>query len=91
MYDKLGEREEPSYNEVSGSYKKKVDINEDAAYGGYDTNIDEYDKQAPKPSHEKYDFIDDGTAIDLIRFGIGSRLLTNGYDLLFRDINGDFF
>ena len=91
MYDKLGEREEPSYSEVSGNYKKKVDINEDAAYGGYDTHISEYDKQAPGPSHEKYDFIDDGTAVDLIRFGVGSRLLTNGYDLLFRDINGDFF
>lgn len=73
------------YDTLSGNVK------EDAVYGGYDGLIDEYDKQAPGPYHEKYDFIDDGTAIDLIRFSIGSRLVTNGYDLLFMTSDGDFY
>lgn len=91
MYDKVGDKEVSAYNDISGVHTKKVDISEDAAYGGYDGIVDEYDKQAPGPQHEKYDFIDDGTAVDLIRFGIGSRLLTNGYDLIFMDAAGSFY
>ena len=45
----------------------------------------------PGPYHEKYDFIDDGTAIDILRFAIGSRLVTNGYDLLFKPANSNDF
>ena len=91
MYDKIGEREISAYSELSGTYKKKVNVNEDAAYGGYDGVTEEYDKQAPGPYHEKYDFVDDGTAIDLIVFGIGSKILTNGYDLLFMDMHKNFY
>lgn len=91
VYDKIGEREVSAYSEVSGNYMKKVDVKEDAAYGGYDTQIDQYDHMAPGPYHEKYDFIDDGTAIDLIRFSTGSRLLTNGYDLLFMAKDHSFY
>lgn len=64
---------------------------EDAAYGGYDGVIDRYDKDAPKPTHEKYDFIDDGTAVDIHRFACGSKLVTNGYELLFIDGGGDAY
>ena len=64
---------------------------EDAAYGGYDGVIDHYDKDAPKPTHEKYDFIDDGTAVDIHRFACGSKLVTNGYELLFIDGSGDAY
>ena len=64
---------------------------EDAAYGGYDGVIDRYDKDAPKPTHEKYDFIDDGTAVDIHRFACGSKLVTNGYELLFIDGKGDAY
>lgn len=64
---------------------------EDAAYGGYDGVITHYDKDAPKPMHEKYDFIDDGTAIDIHRFACGSKLATNGYELLFIDARGDAY
>ena len=64
---------------------------EDAAYGGYDGVIDSYDKDAPKPTHEKYDFIDDGTAIDIHRFACGSKLVTNGYELLFITGGGDAY
>ena len=67
------------------------EVKEDAVYGGYDSVIDEYDKQTPTPYYEKYDFIDDGTAIDLIRFASGSRLVTNGYDLIFMNRHGDFY
>ena len=91
MYDKVGDREVDAYNDLSGHHKHKVDVNEDAAYGGYDGVTDLYDKQIPTPLHEKYDFIDDGTAIDLMRFGVGSRLLTNGYDLVFMDDSGDYY
>jgi hypothetical protein len=59
------------------------DVKEDAAYGGYDSVIIEYDIMKPNPYNDKYDYIDDGTAIDLIRFDCGSRLITNGYDLMF--------
>lgn len=64
---------------------------EDAAYGGYDGVIDRYDKDAPKPTHEKYDFIDDGTAVDIHRFACGSKLVTNGYELLFINGKGDAY
>ena len=46
---------------------------------------------APKPTYDKYDFIDDGTAVDLIRFSCGSRLVTDGYVLLFMNRDGDFY
>lgn len=65
--------------------------NEDAAYGGYDGVIDRYDKDAPGPKHEKYDFIDDGTALDIHKFACGSKLVTNGYELLFIDVHGDAY
>lgn len=53
--------------------------------------IDRYDKEAPGPMHEKYDFIDDGTAIDIHKFACGTKLVTNGYELLFIDIHGDAY
>ena len=91
MYDKLGEREISAYSEISGVYKKKVDVNEDAVYGGYDGVVDEYDHMAPGPQYTKYDFIDDGSEIVLIKFGVGSCLLTNGYELIFKNRKGDFY
>lgn len=94
MYDKIGDREVEAIEIDNGTIKKTkktVDVSEDAAYGGYDVHIDQYDKQAPTNQHEKYDFIDDGTAVDIMCFGVGSKLLTNGYDLLFQNVDGDFF
>lgn len=58
-------------------------IKEDAVYGGMDGVIDSYDIQAPSPWYDKFDFVDDGSAVELMRFAAGSRLLTNGYDLIF--------
>ena len=67
MYDKLSE-----------------DVSEDAVYGGYEGVVNEYDHMKPNPyTHEKYDYLNDGTCLDIIRFGCGSRLVTNGYDLIF--------
>jgi hypothetical protein len=59
------------------------DVKEDAVYGGYDGTIVEYDIMKPTPYCDEYDYVEDGTAIDLIRFDCGSRLMTNGYDLMF--------
>ena len=36
-------------------------------------------------THDKFDFIDDGSAITLMQFGAGSKLVTTGYELLFID------
>lgn len=67
------------------------DIKEDDVYGGMDNVITEYDAQKPIPGRTPCDFIDDGTAIDLIRFSVGSRLVTDGYDLLFMDSSKNFY
>lgn len=64
---------------------------EDAAYGGYDGIHDRYEKDESKPNHDKYDFIDDGSAIDIHRFACGSKLVTDGYVLLFIDVRGDAY
>lgn len=58
--------------------------NEDAVYGGYDGVVDTYDKQEIDPNkHYMLEYLDQHTALDIIRFGSGSRLVTNGYDLIF--------
>ena len=60
------------------------DEGDQEAYGGYDGVIAEYDKMKPNPyTQEKYDYLNDGTCLDIMRFGSGSRLVTNGYDLIF--------
>ena len=61
------------------------DIKEDAVYGGYDSVIDTYDNQVPRPSYDRYDYIEDGSGIVLMNFKLGSKLVTNGYDLMFID------
>lgn len=68
-------------------------ISEDAVYGGYELDsgrIKNYDKQdvRNRPA-EKYDFLDEDTAIDIMRFGCGSRLVTDGYSLIFVTSDGD--
>lgn len=65
------------YDELSNGIK------EDAVYGGMNTVIESYDIKAPTPYYDRFDFVDDGTAVELMRFAAGSRLLTNGYDLIF--------
>lgn len=64
---------------------------EDAVYGGYDSVIDHYDKDMPDPKREKYEFIDDGTALDIHRFACGTKIVTTGYELLFIDAHGDAY
>lgn len=74
---------------VQEEVAKKISIyddNEDAVYGGYENHNADYDHMKPNPNkHEKYEYIEDGTAIDLMKFECGSKLVTNGYDLLFLD------
>lgn len=69
------------YDTISG------DIKEDSVYGGYENVIDTYDNQVVRPQQESYAFVDDGSSICLMKFKMGSRLVTNGYDLIFVDDN----
>ena len=65
----------------------------DAVYGGYERPSDDspaYDKEDVRNAkHVRYDRLDFGTAIDIVRFGCGSRLVTDGYALVFVTAAGD--
>ena len=67
------------YDTISG------DVKEDSVYGGYDNVIQTYDNQVVRPSYDRYDYLEDGTGINLMVFKQKSKLLTNGYDLIFVD------
>lgn len=57
---------------------------EDKAYGGYENTLSTYDKEAENAKKQtKFDYIDDGSSMDLITFNCGSKLVTTGYELLF--------
>lgn len=65
---------------------------EDAAYGGYERQFHDYDRQLVDTGrHRRMDFLDDGTALDILRFGCGSRLVTTGYELLFVNASGEAY
>lgn len=40
---------------------------------------------------QKFDYIEDGTALNLLTFASGSKLVTTGYELLFINSNGDAY
>lgn len=70
--------------------------NEDAVYGGYELDEEDqkYDKQMPSNDNkkrQKFDYIEDGTALNLLTFASGSKLVTTGYELLFINSNGDAY
>lgn len=71
------------------------DNQEDEAYGGYNQQIiqNKYDSQSVDKltTPSKFEYLEDGTAIDIIKFGCGSKLVTNGYDLLFINANNDAY
>ena len=66
--------------------------NEDAAYGGYDNDQVKYDQRQNKHEKERHDltFIDNGQMIHIMDFACGSKLLTDGYDLLFQNAKGTY-
>ena len=67
-------------------------VTEDDTYGGYKGVVDMYDKNViDAEKHDKFDFIDDGTAITLMVFSSGSKLVTTGYELLFIDDEGNAY
>lgn len=68
-------------------------IQEDYAYGGYDGVVDKYDKQDVRIAKklEKYEFAYGMETIDVMKFGCGSRLVTDGYDLVFITKKGDAY
>lgn len=74
---------------------KKISMypnNEDSAYGGMDGIVEKFDHNEPDSSkHQKYEYLEDGTCLDIMRFDCGSRLVTNGYDLIFVTADGDAY
>lgn len=64
-------------------------VKQDAVYGGYDGVVDKYDTQEVLDNHVRYDFIEGQECIDVMRFGCGSRLVTDGYELVFVAKSGD--
>lgn len=95
-YEDIGEQNEANerleeklkYDQViDEEVAEKVSLYDDgdeAAYGGYHGVIERYDKQSTETyTAQKYDYIHDSECLDIIRFGVGSRLVTNGYDLIF--------
>lgn len=63
--------------------------NEDAVYGGYE-RIDDvsYDKEQETMSDENnFIRLEENMMMNIITFGIGTRLVTDGYDLFFIDKN----
>lgn len=66
-------------------------ISQDAVYGGYDGVVDRYDKQGAAVNHVKYDFIEGVQCLDIMRFGCGSRLVTDGYEIVFVTSGGDAY
>lgn len=65
-------------------------VSEDKVYGGYSGVSDSYDRERLEVAqHGSYAYVDDGSAADIMRFTSGSRLVTDGYDLIFVNPNGD--
>ena len=66
---------------------KKISVyedGEDRVYGGYDGTITEYDKEtAQLKKRSTYEYLPSGMALDLMEFGDGSKLVSNGYDLTY--------
>ena len=81
--DEIVSKEVSTYDTIDAEGK----ISEDAAYGGYEADakqIPSYDKQDVRNNDVvRHEFLDDGTALDIMRFGCGSRLVTDGYTLTF--------
>lgn len=71
------------------------DDNQDAAYGGYELDhntIKNYDKQDTRNiEHVKYEGIPEGQLIDIHHFGSGSKLCTDGYNLIFMTNANEFY
>ena len=64
--------------------------NEDAAYGGYDNDQVKYDSRQRKHESERTDmtYIENGQMVHIMDFACGSKLVTDGYDLIFVNAKG---
>lgn len=72
------------------SQVSKYEDNEDAAYGGYEGNMVDYEKDIVHPHRDlKVDYVDDGTGIDIHQFACGSKLVTTGYELFYVNARGE--
>lgn len=72
---------------VEEEITKKISLYDEGdqeAYGGYDGTIPGYDKEKPSPYVAmKFDYLGEDEIMDIMQFECGSRLVTNGYDLVF--------
>lgn len=88
MYDELsnGITEDAAYGGMDGMINHYSDVEKSNDLSARpDGLVDSYDKQIPKPYYKKYGFIDDGSWLDIVKFASGSKLITDGYDLVFVD------
>lgn len=71
---------------------KEGNVGEDAVYGGYDLDaetVKNYDKQDVREFQSRnYVGLPEDQLLPVFWFGCGSRLLTDGYDLLFKPVCG---
>lgn len=83
---------------VNEEVAKKISLyedNEDSAYGGYELDSDDiksHDKQDVRNMpHEKYEGLPKGQLIDIQKFKCGSKLCTDGYELVFITADDDAY
>lgn len=90
--DRLREKMELESFQLEEVAKKKALYldKEDAAYGGYDNDQQLYDSKQRKHDAERADmtYIDNGQAVHIMDFACGSKLVTDGYDLIFVNAKG---
>lgn len=77
-------------NVIESNVADQVELytdNQDKVYGGYDNKDLDYDKQKIEDRilNDKEPYIDDGAALDVMCFANGTKLVTDGYELMFID------
>jgi len=67
------------------------DENSDAVYGGYERKIKPHDKRKVdiKDESTNFEFIDDGSYIEMLTFHDKTKLITDGYELFFVDTHNN--
>lgn len=86
---------EQAVNEEIAKQISIYDDNQDAAYGGYEFDANtakNYDRQDVRNiEHVKYEYISGSQLIDIMCFECGSKLCTDGYNLIFITENNDAY
>lgn len=89
MYEDVVQEEVAKKVSYYDPLKADSEVMEDAVYGGYQGVVAEFDKlDQRRYVAERWDFVETGTYIDIMRFSCGSRLVTDGFDLIFATSTG---